>query len=64
VDRKSFFGQNWLLTSIVELRQKDSSLNQGHSLLAFVFVRAFEVINSDELPQRISDAVHTEDIDA
>lgn len=64
VDRKPFFGQNGFLTSITELRQQDRSLNQGRSLFAFVFVRAFEVINGDELPQRISDAVHTEDIDA
>jgi hypothetical protein len=64
VDRKLFLGQNRLLTSIMELRRRDPSLNQGHSLLAFVFVRAFEVINSNELPQRVSETVHTENIDA
>ena len=64
VDRKSFFCQNWLLTPIAELRQQDPSLNQGRSLFAFVFVRAFEVINGDELPQCVSDTVHTKNIDA
>ena len=64
VDRKLFLGQNRFLTPIVELRQQGSSLCQGRLLFAFVFVRAFEVINSDELSQRIPDTVHTEDIDA
>ena len=64
MDRKPFFGQNGLLTSVTKLRQQDPLLNQGRSLFAFVFVRAFEVINGDELPQRISDATHTKDIDA
>jgi hypothetical protein len=64
VDRKLFLCQNRLLTPSAELRQQDPSLNQGHSLFAFVFVRAFEVINSNELPQRVPDTVHTENIDA
>jgi len=64
VDRKLFLGQNRFLTSITGLRQRDPLLDWGHSLLALVFVRALEVINSNELPQRVPDTVHTENIDA
>jgi hypothetical protein len=46
------------------LRQQDHPLDKGHSLLALVFVRAFEVIDSNELPQRVPDTVHAENIDA
>jgi len=64
VDRESFLGQNGLLASTVELRQQDPSLNRGRSLFTLVFVRAFEVINGDKFPQRVSDTIHTENIDA
>ena len=65
MDRELFLGQNRLLTSAMEsLRQQDPSLCQGHSLFAFIFVRAFEVIDSNELPQRVPDTVHTENVDA
>ena len=65
VDRELFFGQNRLLTPAMELlRRQDLSLYQGHSLFAFVFIRAFEVINGNELPQRVPDTVHTENVDA
>ena len=50
VDRELFLGQNRLLTSAVESLRQDPSLCQGHSLFAFVFVRALEVIDSNELP--------------
>lgn len=45
------------------LRQQDHPLGQGHSLFAFVFVRAFEVVDGNELPQRVADTVHTENVD-
>ena len=65
VDRELFLSQNRLLTSATELlSRRVPPLYQRHSLFAFVFVRAFEVINGNELPQRVPDAVHTENVDA